>query len=61
VAEIPGINQEQADALVHAGFLSLDDLLQAEPDDLAAIPKIGDQALTVLDAIRTEAARRQQP
>lgn len=61
VAEIPGINQEQADALVHAGFLSLDDLLQAEPDDLAAIPKIGDQALAVIDAIRTEVVRRQQP
>lgn len=60
VAAIPGINQEQADVLVHAGFLSLDDLLQAEPDDLAAIPKIGDQAVPLIDAIRSEAARRQQ-
>lgn len=60
VASIPGITQEQADVLVHAGFLSLEDLLQAEPDDLAAIPKIADQAVAIINAIRTEGAKRQQ-
>jgi transcription termination/antitermination protein NusA len=58
VAAIPGITPEQADLLVHRGFLSLEDLLQAEPDDLASIPEIGDQANTLLEAVRAEAARR---
>ncbi len=58
VAAIPGISESQADSLVHHGFLSLEDLLQAEPEDLAAIPEIGDEAAAVLDAIRSEAARR---
>jgi N utilization substance protein A len=58
VAAIPGISEAQADSLVHHGFLSLEDLLQAEPADLAEIPEIGDQAAAVLDAIRSEAARR---
>src|SRR5437773_3700784 len=44
VASIPGITQEQADLLVHRGFLGWEDLLQAEPADLAAqCPEIGDQ------------------
>jgi len=60
VASIPGINPEQADALVHRGFLSLGDLLQAEPADLAEIPQIGDQAPAIIDAIRAEAARRNE-
>ena len=58
VAAIPGISEAQADSLVHHGFLSLEDLSQAEPADLAEIPEIGDQAAAVLDAIRSEAARR---
>jgi N utilization substance protein A len=58
VAAIPGITPEQADVLVHRGFLSLDDLLQAEPGDLAEIPEIGEAAPAVIDAVRTEAARR---
>jgi transcription termination/antitermination protein NusA len=58
VAAIPGISEAQADSLVHHGFLSLEDLLQAEPPDLAEIPEIGDQASAVTDAIRSEAARR---
>src|SRR5881396_3057693 len=42
VASIPGITQEQADVLVHRGFLGLEDLLQAEASDLAGqIPEIG--------------------
>jgi N utilization substance protein A len=58
VAAIPGISEAQADSLVHHGFLSLEDLLQAEPEDLAEIPEIGEQAALVIDAIRSEAARR---
>src|SRR2546430_13101430 len=41
VASIPGITQEQADVLVHRGFLSLESLLQAEASDLAEFPEIG--------------------
>jgi len=58
VAVIPGLTQPQADLLVHAGFLSLEDLLQAEPEDLQEIPEIGDQAIAIIDAVRSEAARR---
>lgn len=58
LATIPGITAQQADRLVHAGFLSLEDLLQAEPGDLEQIPEIGEAAVPVIDAIRTEAARR---
>jgi ERCC4-type nuclease len=58
VAAIPGITEAQADSLVHHGFLSLEDLLQAEPADLAEIAEIGEQAAEVIDAIRGEAARR---
>src|SRR5690348_6864811 len=58
VASIPGITQEQADVLVHRGFLSLEDLLQAEAGDLAEIPEIGEHAPAIIDAIRTEASRR---
>jgi len=58
VASVPGITQEQADVLVHRGFLSLEDLLQAEASDLAEIPEIGDQAPAVIEAVKTEAARR---
>jgi len=58
VASIPGITPEQADVLVHRGFLSLEGLLQAEPTDLSEIPEIGEQAPAIIDAVRTEAARR---
>lgn len=58
VASIPGVLPEQADALVHAGFLSLDNLLEAELADLQAIPQLGDQAESVFQAVRAEAARR---
>src|SRR5256886_6968060 len=58
VASIPGITPEQADVLVHRGFLSLEDLLQAEARDLAEIPEIGEQAAAIIDAGRAEAARR---
>ena len=55
---ISGIAQEQANVLVHAGFLSLDDLLQADPSDLEQIPEIGSQAAAVLEAAKAEVARR---
>ena len=61
IAVIPGITREQADILVHRGFLSLEDLLQAEYDDLAEIPEIGSQAGAVLEAVRAEAEQRNQP
>jgi N utilization substance protein A len=58
LASVPGITEPQADAIVHHGFLSLEDLLQAEPDDLAGIPEIGDQVAAILEAARAEAQRR---
>src|SRR5436853_56148 len=59
VASIPGITQEQADVLVHRGFLGLEDLLQAEAADLAAqCPEIGEQAAVSIEAGKAEAARR---
>lgn len=59
IAAIPGISQEQADALVHAGVTRLEDLLQAEPDDIADIPQVGENAAAILEAARAEAERRQ--
>jgi len=59
LAAIPGLSQEQASLLVHAGFLAFDDLLHAEVADLAAIPQIGEQAEAVVQAVQAEAARRQ--
>jgi len=58
IAAIPGVTREQADILVHHGFLSLEDLLQAEYSDLGDIPEIGGQAGAVIEAVRTEAAKR---
>jgi N utilization substance protein A len=58
LAAVPGITREQADVLVHHGLTRLEDLLQAEPGDLADMPQIGEQAAVILDAARAEAARR---
>jgi ERCC4-type nuclease len=58
VASIPGITPEQADLLVHRGFLSLEDLLQAEAADFEEIAEIGPQAASIFEAVRAEAARR---
>jgi len=58
LAAIPGITREQADVLVHHGLTRLEDLLQAEESDLAGIEQIGDQAAAILEAARSEAARR---
>jgi N utilization substance protein A len=59
IAAIPGITQAQADSLVHHGFITLEDLLQADQSDLAGIPEIGEQAAAVYEAVRAESARRQ--
>jgi transcription termination/antitermination protein NusA len=58
LAAIPGITREQADVLVHHGLTRLEDLLQADESDLGGIPQIGEQASTILEAVRTEAAKR---
>lgn len=58
MAAVPGIGETTADALVHAGFLSLEDLLQAEEKDLAEIPAIAGQAEVILAAARAEADKR---
>lgn len=58
LASVPGISREQADVLVHHGLLRLEDLLQAEESDLAGISELGDQAASILEAVRAEAARR---
>jgi len=58
LAGIPGLTPEQANVLVHAGFLSLDDLLQADVSDLEQIPDVKDQASSIFEAVRNEAARR---
>jgi transcription termination/antitermination protein NusA len=57
-ASVPGINEELASVLVHAGFIGLEDLLQSDAEDLRAIPQIGEQAETILEAVRAEVARR---
>jgi transcription termination/antitermination protein NusA len=58
LASIPGVSREQADVLVHHGFLRLEDLLQAEASDLSDIPQIGEQGVAILEAVRAEGARR---
>ena len=57
-AAIPGVEQDVATALVHAGFHVIEDVKQAEAEDLADIPDIGEKADAVLEAIRAEQARR---
>ncbi|MBN2505638.1 MAG: transcription termination/antitermination protein NusA [Verrucomicrobia bacterium] len=58
LADIPGITREQADALVHHGWTSLEALLQADAADLSEIAEIGPAAEAVFQAARDEAARR---
>src|SRR6266700_3278729 len=56
LATIPGISEEQANALVHHGLTSLEDLLQAETSDLAEMTEIGDKASSIMEAAKAEAA-----
>ena len=58
MASIPGLTRDQANVLVHRGFLSLEDLAQAEPGDLADIPEIAESAAAIIEAVKAEAARR---
>jgi len=58
VANIPGLTPAQADILVHAGFLSLEDLQQAEIGDLEAIPQIAGEAQAIFEAVQAETAKR---
>lgn len=58
LAAIPGLTSEQADALVHAGFLSLDALINAELDDLEHIEALKEQAPAIVAAVKAEASRR---
>ena len=58
LAAIPGLTREQADMLVHKGFLSLDDLLQVDEADLASIPEFSENAHPIMEAIQAESNRR---
>ena len=58
LAAIPGIEKEQADALVHAGLLTLDALNGVEVSDLADIPGLTEHAESVLSAAHAEKLRR---
>ena len=59
-AQVEGITQETATILVHSGFHALEDLNQVEESDLVEIEGIGDQAGTVLGAIKAEIAKRNE-
>lgn len=58
LAAIPGLSKEQADALVHAGFLSLEDLLQVEVSDLEQIEALKESAGGIIEAAKAEATKR---
>lgn len=58
LAAVPGISEEQAKTLVNSGWPSLEALLQADVNDLAEIPELGENASAILEAARAEAARR---
>lgn len=58
LAGITGITEEQASSLVHHGMTRLEDLLEADEEDLASIPELTDQAGAILEAAKTEAASR---
>lgn len=58
LAAIPGLTRDQANVLVHKGFLSFEDLLQAEVTDLADMPELAEHAASIIEAIKAEAARR---
>lgn len=56
---IPGISPEQANVLVHNGFLSLGDLSQVDLTDLEQIPELKDQAASIMEAVKNAAQRGQ--
>ncbi len=57
LAAIPGLTPEQANVLVHAGFLTLEDLQQAELADLEQIEQIKGQAAAIIEAAQAQAVR----
>ena len=63
LAAIPGLTPEAASVLVHAGFTTVEALLQAESSDLEQILTQSDQtkeqAPAIMEAIKVEATRRQ--
>ena len=58
LANIPGISAEQANALVHHGFVNFELLQQAEESDLAEFPELVEHAASIIESIRVETARR---
>jgi N utilization substance protein A len=58
LAAIPGLTPGQANILVHAGFLTLEDLCQAEVADLEQIEQIKGSGEAVVAAAKAETARR---
>ena len=58
LAAVPGISHDQAVMLVNVGFHSLEDLLQAEVNDLAAIPELNGHAAAIVEAAQAEHKRR---
>jgi N utilization substance protein A len=61
LASIPGLTSEQAEALVHAGFHSLDDLVNAGQEDLEEIESLKAHAPAIIAAVKAEAVRRSEP
>jgi N utilization substance protein A len=58
LAAIPGITEAQAQSLVQHGITRLEDLLEAEPDDLAPFADLASDAAAILEAAKTEATKR---
>ncbi len=58
LAAVPGISEEHARVLVNIGFHGVQDLLDAEVADLAAVPEIGAAASIILEAAKGEMLRR---
>ena len=58
LASIPGIEKAQADAIVHAGLLTLEALNSVDANDLKEIPGLEDSAEIVLAAAKAEIDRR---
>lgn len=58
LAGITGITAEQAYSLVHHGITRLEDLLEADKEDIESIPELAEHAQAIVDAARGEAARR---
>ena len=58
LAAIPGLTAEQANILVHAGFLTLEDLCQVEVADLEQIEQLKGFGEGIVAAAKAETARR---